>query len=660
MSEDGTAPSQDRFERNMAWLRDAAPQVHDRLAALTHPAGRIVADPQTPSDLNFLADGRLFFDGGVASQARRDVEAFLAAPEKVSWPPLVSDYGSPVVGPMRRRIDAFVQRAGLRSDTPPAHHCGAALIAFGVGLGGHLARLIEAREFRHVVAVEPIADFLWHSLWLQDWAAWDARLKERRGTLKLVLKDDAEDIVNQAHWHLADHCLRTIDGTYIQQAYRSELLDRCRQALRARLFSVRNEGFFEDEILMLTNATRNLASPGVKLVTNARAPARPLPAVLVGAGPSLDGALPHLARLRDRAIFFSAGTALGTLMRAGLAPDFHCEIENTEENYKGVAAVAAAHDLSGVTLIGSATVDPRMPALFGDRVLYLRDANMSSALYGDAATTIQGTSPNCMTLALRMAAGMGFGDVYLFGADFGARHPRKHHVSDSIWMTDPQWIARYERIADSMTIELPGNFGGKVYTNKLLQLFLTHAQALIQASEGVTFHNCSDGARIRGTIPRVAARVEPGMPPRSPAAVKAEIVATTRSSQPHSLAEPARLRDFGRTCRLWASDLLAALARLRDEGGDLIAWHDAIFGSLAAPAAGDPDAPARRILFEGSLALVFRHAFHYALRNPVAADPAFLAEVHDGFAETIAAMLDQLDRAIAGATSPTTVQAPPG
>ncbi len=636
------APSQARFDRNMAWLRQAAPSVHERMAALSAPAGHVIVEPTNPADINFQIDGRLFFNGGADTQARRDVEAFLAAPPKITWPPLQPGGESPIVDPMRERIDAFVAASGLGGGGTPAHHRAVALIALGVGLGTHLNRLIRILDVRHIIAVEPIPDFLWHSLWLQDWADWDALLRSRGGSLKLVVEDVPEDAANRIDWHLAEHCMPTIDGTYIQQTYASGTLERVRRDLYARLYSIRGEGFFEDEIRMLVNATINLARGDVRLMINGRPTARPLPVIIVGAGPSLDAAMPYLAALRGRAVVFSAGTALGTLMRAGLTPDFQFEIENMVENYESMAAVAAKHDLAGVTLVASASVDPRTPPLFGKHILYLRDNNMSAAIYGDEETTILGTSPNCMTLAIRMAAAMGFTDVYLFGADFGSRHPARHHVSDSIWMTDPEWAERYERTAETMKIELPGNFGGRIYTNQMLQLFLTHTQNLIQASAGMTYYNCSDGARVRGAIPRMPAQVQLPVASVAPAAIVAAIGRTTVPALP---PDADALYRFARIFRRWARDLVAELSRLRDQRADLISWHDAIFGSLRA---GEDAAP-RRVMVEGSLTMIMRHVLHYALRHDLMAAPTFLAEVHDGFADALDAMADQVDQSVAGA-----------
>jgi len=634
------APSRDLFERNMAWLRATAPSLHERLATMSAPAGRVVVDPGDPNDINFLADGRLFFADGAITQARRDVDAFLSRPEKVSWAPLRPGGKSPIVDPLRERIDAFVAAIRQPAGGVPAHHRAAALVSLGIGLGTHLACLMEKLEIRHIIAVEPIPDFLWHSLWLQDWAGWDDTLRARGGTLKLVAEEDPEHAADMIDWHLAEHCMPTIDGTYIHQGYASGILQRCKLDLYERLRSVRGEGFFEDEIRMLVNASANLAQADVRLVTNAKPVAQPLPVFIVGSGPSLDAALPHLSALRDRAVLFSAGTALGTLLRAGLTPDFQFEIENRVENYEGVAAVAAQFDLTDVTLIAAAAVDRRMPPLFGRHILYLRDNNMSAAIYGNDETTIHGTSPNCMTLAIRMAAAMGFGDVYLFGADFGSRHPTRHHASNSIWTSDPAWAERYARVAEAMTIELPGNFGGRVYTNRMLRLFLTHAQNLIRASAGMTFHNCSDGARIRGAVPRM-----PGQVKLPPPAVAADIVVAGIRARTVEAPRPdaVTLNRYATNFRLWVIGLAATLTRLRDAGTDLIGWHDAIFGSLGT----GEDAAARRIMVQGSLTMMMRHALYYALRHDLLADPAFLAQVHDGLVEALRAMADQVDAATA-------------
>ncbi|MFX8082962.1 6-hydroxymethylpterin diphosphokinase MptE-like protein, partial [Acinetobacter baumannii] len=82
--------------------------------------------------------------------------------------------------------------------------------------------------------------------------------------------------------------------------------------------SISGEGYFEDELVMAINSTRNLARRPVRLITNRRPTEKKVPAIIVGAGPSRDKSLPYLAALRDGAVVFSAGTTIGTLMRRGI------------------------------------------------------------------------------------------------------------------------------------------------------------------------------------------------------------------------------------------------------------------------------------------------------------------------------------------------------
>ncbi|WP_306343121.1 hypothetical protein, partial [Escherichia coli] len=87
------------------------------------------------------------------------------------------------------------------------------------------------------------------------------------------------------------------------------------------------------------------------------------------------------------------------------------------------------------------------------------------------------------------------------GADFGSRDPDRHHVSDSIWLTDPAWRAEYDRVVGPMSIEMPANFGGKAYTNRTLQDALWSLERLIAHTAGtVRFTNCSNGVVIAGAV----------------------------------------------------------------------------------------------------------------------------------------------------------------
>jgi uncharacterized Rossmann fold enzyme len=605
-------------------------------------AGQVVRDPNHPDDINFMVDGRLFYNDGLGARAHagREVERYLAAPQRLYWAP-IKESDSPITTCVRDRIDALVLELGLREGGEAEHHRASILVMFGVGLGEPLRLLLETLEFRHVIVVEPIAEFLWHSLWLQDWAGWYEQLAARGGSLHVVSGEDVEYLSTTAHSHmLAAGAIP--DGTYCYGHYQSIALTACAQRFAERVNSISGEGYFEDELVMMTNSTRNFARRPVKLVTNNRPKRKIVPAIICGAGPSLTKALPYLAALRDRAVLLSAGTTIGTLLRHGIVPDFHCEIENTEENYDALLPVAAAYDLSGVTLVASATVDSRMPGLFGDNLLYVRDPGMSAALYGTDENAIIATTPNCVTLATRMVVRFGFDEIYLFGTDFGSRRPDQHHVADSLWMTDPVWREKYDRIAEAMDMAMPGNFGGKVYTNRMLEYFLHSTQGLIAKADQATFFNCSDGVKIEGAAPKLAAQVKfSGTAEQRLAAVE-EVRRATLSYAAMGVIDRARIRNFQQKFGDWHDELAAAFAQLADGRGDLIDIHDAIHRS-AAGGAEDRVAAGVRIMTWGSLAVMCRHAFHYAIRNRLVGNAAYNAVVLAGLTAALAEMRRRLD-----------------
>jgi hypothetical protein len=635
-------PSETLFLRNIEKLAEVAPDLHRLVVGVHDLAGRVVQDPSHPDDINFIVDGRAFYDDGLGARAhaRREVDRYLAAPQRLYWAP-IRDVESPTIDFVRGPVDRFVREHRLREGGEAEHHRASILVLFGLGLGEPLRLLLEARPFRHVIVVEPIAEFLWQSLWLQDWVGWFDQLAARGGSLKVVSGEDVEYLSTVAHNHLLA-AGAIADGAYCYNHYESLALAGCVRRFAERIASISGEGYFEDELVMMTNSTRNFTRRSVKLVTNNRPMGKAVPAIICGAGPSLTDALPYLAALRDGAVLLSAGTTIGTLLRHGIVPDFHCEIENTEDNYEALLPVAGAHDLSGITLVGSATVDPRMPGLFGDCLLYVRDPGMSSALYGTDENAIVATTPNCVTLATRMVVRFGFREIYLFGTDFGSRRADQHHVADSPWMTDPAWRERYDRIAETMTMPMPGNFGGKVYTNRMLEYFLHSTQGLIAKAEEAAFFNCADGVKIEGAAPKLPSQVKfPIDRDRRLAAVE-EIHDATLRYHAGGLIDRDRVRRFRRVFDDWIDGAQARLRELAGSVGDLIDVHDTIHGSLAQ-VTDDRVTSGVQMMVWGSLAMMFRHAFHYAIRNDLVADAAYKALTIEGVIAALMHMRQRLD-----------------
>ncbi len=639
----------ERFARNMAALAVVAPDLHQHIAAFDAPLGRVVEQPGDAADINLEFHGRLLYEGGYGARrlARLQVDTYRAGPARLTvMPPPGNDMASDVTDLVRAPVDIAVAGCETQPRTPIDHR-GATFIVFGLGLGEHIGLLFDHFRFRNLVLIEPFIELVWHSLHLQDWAAWLDELARRGGHILLLSGDDpAATATELRHW-LNRHCHAMLHGSYMYRHYNSMPLDQALERVENEFQSqfLNSRGFFEDQITMLVNATRNLARGSDRLILDRRLPDQPVPAIIVAAGPSLDKAMPELVRLREQAVVFCAGSTLGTLMRHGVVPDFQCDIENTDQNYECIAWAAQAGDVSPIRLVASATVDERMPLLFRQTLLYIREQMVTTPLYGTEGRIITGTSPNCMTLALRMAILFGFRQIYLIGTDFGSRRADQHHVSDSIWMTDPEWRARYDAIPDPMTIVTPGNFGGRCFTNRLLHGYLRSAEEILAAFPDVQVFNCSDGVRIAGTTARLASQIRLTTDRQTCIQVLDPIVAETTISTA-GIVDPARIRTFQADYHKWIAGMASQVSGWRAEGDDLIELHDMLLAAL------QPEDGPIAALVHGSLMSAFQYAFHQAVTWHLDRDERFLDAIAQGFEAMLQSMQRDLDIAVGTALAP--------
>ncbi len=76
-----------------------------------------------------------------------------------------------------------------------------------------------------------------------------------------------------------------------------------------------------------------------------------LPSVILAAGPSLEKVLPHLAKIKERAILIALDTSLRTVLRAGVEPDF---IVLTDPQFQAAQHIAGLSSPSSILILESA------------------------------------------------------------------------------------------------------------------------------------------------------------------------------------------------------------------------------------------------------------------------------------------------------------------
>lgn len=504
------------YESSLAAFHKFFPDIAERIDNDATPLEEIVVDGEVV-DVQ-IGEKRLYGEDGIVG-SRAQVETFVKDPRRF----LITDLrkagmGSPVCGKMIERMYREAQALGPDAVAPQPVDGFFFLCVFGVGLGHHLQALYDELKPRWMFLIEPMAQLIQHSLGAVDWQAFLEKAEADGAEIALIVDNDPERIAQKVGRMIAKRGSGFFEGSYIYQHYPLWTLSAARQKLvddmRRRFIAA---GFYEDELVMMTNATANFRGHSGHVIDGRPMRLRPEPVFIVGSGPSADEAMPVIKRYRDRAVVVSCGSSLRVLLKNGIVPNFHVEIENTPETVDALIRSSKFGDLKQVTLICSCTVDPRVPGMFREAVFFFRDSVSSTVIMGSRFKDVFGGSPTVANTALAMASLMGFTKYYFFGVDCGVLPGGEHHSKDSMYYEGDDF-KEYIESTLKYPITVRGNFGGNAHT----EITLNASRALLGTVirlRGLEAYNCSDGCLIEHTIPLLPECVDITSPPIDWAAI---------------------------------------------------------------------------------------------------------------------------------------------
>ena len=533
-------PAGDRRSRSRQALVSRFPALEkmlDEPAVLTP-----VRDGDTVIDLDlerarlYSGDGRAFAAEQVANYLKRPLRFFVT---DLSGTNLASGVSTRLYFKLLNSCrDLGISFDDL--DVKPRYE-GCFLIVLGLGLGFHLDELIEKTEAGHIIIVDPYEEFLRQSLETVDWEDLLSRGEQRGCTFDFVITGSPDAAGRIITALLVQHGAHFIDGAYVYLHYPARLLTEVRDNLVETVQTLyTSRGFYEDELIMLDNTSANLARHEFWWLQNKLRPERPEPAFVIGSGPSIDRSIEDVKRLRERAIVFSCGSGLRVCLDNGIVPDFHCEIENGPWVFDALSLIRSQFPFTGITLVASATVDPRIPALFDDRVLFFRDTVTGSRILASRDQELYLAVPTVANTALRTALSLGFGTFYLFGIDCGTKSSAKRHSDSAIYTHSETLRTMVERT--ELGFSHPGNFGGTVRADWLFVFSRMLLEELGRLYRPQTF-NCSDGARIGYTVPKASASIVLPELGRDRAAIRQELFGQLVRCQPGQLLNGIAYRE---------------------------------------------------------------------------------------------------------------------
>jgi hypothetical protein len=236
--------------------------------------------------------------------------------------------------------------------------------------------------------------------------------------------------------------------------------------------------------LWVRNLARNLGAASSSLGVDAleglfagKARASPLPALVLAAGPSLDEVLPRAAELSRRAVLVCVDTALRSLLRAGVEPDFLVVVDPQYWNWRHIAGLSSP---SSILVSESAAWpavfrSPRSATFLGGSLFPL--GRRLEAFAGEKGRL--GAGGSVATSAWDLARLAGASPVWMAGLDLAFPGGRTHAAASLFEQRalaqgrrlEPAATAQAAALVGGRSFEAPSRDGGSVRTDERMSLY---------------------------------------------------------------------------------------------------------------------------------------------------------------------------------------------
>lgn len=391
----------------------------------------------------------------------------------------------------------IAQELGSRPTKKPRS---AMLVVLGAGSGGHIPELLKHLDYHTIVIVEPNLDIL--SLLLNNLDI--CRLKEENKNLRdiyFIIQSKMSSFKIELNNILKNSGYNSLSDVSLFRHYNTDLFDEIYNNFK----SWRNDlasmwGFFEDEILSIKHTLENSKShrfDGHFMLCNEVIETLP---IIVGNGASLDSEISLLKKYHKNNIIVSCGTSLTTLLKNGIVPDIHVEVERTLLTYTLKAETLNDRRLKNTLLIGLNTLAPKMLSCFNYHLIFAKAHDSGTLLINDLyeAIPLFHCNPTVTNLAAAALNRIGLKKQILVGCDYGYLNMANHHSKHSDYYNKKSQL---NDVKYSQDIKVIGNFTPFVFSNRIYNGARLSIENLLRNEKGLQIYNTSNGAKVEGAIP---------------------------------------------------------------------------------------------------------------------------------------------------------------
>jgi hypothetical protein len=386
------------------------------------------------------------------------------------------------------------------------------IIMFGLGVGYQLEKLLDEHTVEKLFICEPNPDFFYASLFAIDWQVIFETVEKSETRIYLNIGDDGTNLFRDLLSQFYAIGPYILNSTYFYQSYYNASLNSAISQLREQLQIVISMGeYFDHAYYGIAHTKEGMrrkipvlaANPSSKLNYDDKE----VPIFIVGNGPSLDSSIDAIKEWQGQAIVVSCGTALQALHRHGITPDFHAEIEQNRSTFDWAVLIGDLDYLKNITLISCNGIHPDTCDLYKDVMIAFKEGESSTVsalnvLGRENFTTLLNAFPTVSNFAIDLFSTIGFTSIYLIGVDLGFVDVKHHHSKSSgYYQENGDETYDYSDSANTSLI-VPGNFRPKVNTKHEFKVSKQVIEQVISAKpKRQEFYNCSDGAKIQGSLP---------------------------------------------------------------------------------------------------------------------------------------------------------------
>lgn len=394
------------------------------------------------------------------------------------------------------------------------------MLVHGIGIGYHIPMILEKTDVQHMCILEPHEDNFYASLHTIDWRKLYDYFDREYSTLNLVLGQNAQNSFHIIRQYLNQIGLFNAVKPYLFDHLSSPEMKEASAVFFEKLPTMIGAmGYFDDEQVSLSHTVVNYREDRFILRDHVQLNKRILdkPAFIVANGPSLDHCIEFLRKHQNDIIIFSCGTALGSLSKAGIKPDFHIEMERTRPVVEWIENSTTPEFREDIICLGLNTVHPDAYALFKTTGMGMKSNDLGTHFIcqyigeNEFIVNFSLCNPTVGNTGLAYAAALGFKDIYIVGMDLGFAGDGSHHSSLSKHYDvkdEHQESLNLYKAEQSGNKQYAGNFGGEVTTTAVYSHARIAAETLLREYPHINCYNTSKGILIAGATPMPINEIE--------------------------------------------------------------------------------------------------------------------------------------------------------